>query len=63
MQIYDYRHELIELLENTSSDQQSLRQTLQSLNTVINILNHYIMRIYNFNNNYHFVIQNIYTYY
>lgn len=41
MQIYDYRHELIELLENTSSDQQSLRQTLQSLNTVINILNHY----------------------
>lgn len=41
MQIYDYRHELIELLENTSSDQQSLKQTLQSLNTVINILNHY----------------------
>lgn len=41
MQLYDYRHELIELLENTGSDQASLKQTLQSLNTVINILNHY----------------------
>ena len=25
----------------------------------INILNYYIMRIHNFNNNYHFIIQNI----
>lgn len=41
MQLYDYRHELIELLENTNSDQESLKQTLQSLNTIINILNHY----------------------
>jgi len=29
----------------------------------INILNYYIMRVHNFNNNYHFVIQNIYIYY
>ena len=29
----------------------------------INILNYYIMHVYNFNNNYHFVIQNIYIYY
>ena len=41
MQLYDYRHELIDLLENTSNDQEGLKQTLQSLTTVINILNHY----------------------
>lgn len=41
MQLYDNRHDLIDLLENTNSDQDSLRQTLQSLTTVINILNHY----------------------
>lgn len=41
MQLYDYRHDLIELLKNTSNDQVSLKQTLQSLTTVINILNHY----------------------
>ncbi len=41
MKIYDYRQELIDLLENTGDDQRSLQQTLRSLSTVINILNHY----------------------
>lgn len=41
MELYDYRNDLIELLENTGNDQASLKQTLQSLTTVINILNHY----------------------
>ena len=41
MKIYDYRQELIALLENTGADQHSLQQTLRSLSTVINILNHY----------------------
>ena len=41
MKIYDYRQELITLLENTGDDQRSLQQTLRSLSTVINILNHY----------------------
>lgn len=41
MKIYDYRQELIDLLENTGDDPRSLRQTLRSLTTVINILNHY----------------------
>lgn len=41
MALYDYRHELIQLLEDTSSDQASLHTTLQSINTIIHILNHY----------------------
>lgn len=41
MALYDYRQELIQLLEETGSDQTSLRTTLKSLNTIINILNHY----------------------
>ncbi|MGN1280226.1 MAG: DUF2325 domain-containing protein [Limosilactobacillus sp.] len=41
MKIYDYRQELISLLENTGADQHSLQQTLRSLSTVVNILNHY----------------------
>lgn len=41
MTIYDYRQDLISLLENTSGDPESLRQTLQSITTIINILNHY----------------------
>ena len=41
MEIYDYRQELINLLENTGSDPRSLHQTLRSLTTVVNILNHY----------------------
>ena len=41
MEIYDYRQELIDLLENTGSDPHSLHQTLRSLTAVVNILNHY----------------------
>jgi hypothetical protein len=41
MKIYDYRQELITLLENTSSDPASLLQTQRSLTTILNILNHY----------------------
>ena len=41
MQIYDYRQELITLLQNTGDDQRSLQQTLRSITTIINILNHY----------------------
>lgn len=41
MKIYDYRQELISLLQNTGDDARSLRQTLRSLTTIINILNHY----------------------
>lgn len=41
MSIYDYRQELINLLNNTSNTPESLEQTLQSLTTVVNILNHY----------------------
>ena len=44
MEIYDYRQELIDLLENTGSDPRSLHQTLRSLTTVVNILNHYNSR-------------------
>lgn len=42
MKIYDYRQELIDLLQNTSSDPQSLLQTQRSLTTILNILNHYV---------------------
>lgn len=45
MEIYDYRQELIDLLENTGSDPRSLHQTLRSLTTVVNILNHYDGRV------------------
>jgi hypothetical protein len=41
MQIYDYRQDLIDLLQNTGDDPRSLQQTLRSLTTIINILNHY----------------------
>lgn len=41
MTIYDYRKELIQLLQDTGSDQTSLKATLSSLNTIVNILNHY----------------------
>lgn len=41
MKIYDYRNDLIELLKNTDSSQESLRQTLQNLTTIVKILNHY----------------------
>ena len=41
MQIYDYRQELIDLLNNTSADPQSLLQTQRSLTLILNILNHY----------------------
>lgn len=41
MQIYDYRQELINLLENTSADPKSLRQTQRCLTIILNILNHY----------------------
>lgn len=41
MQIYDYRQDLIDLLENTSADPHSLKQTQRSLTTILNILNHY----------------------
>ena len=41
MQIYDYRQELIELLENTAADPTSLKQTQRSLTIILNILNHY----------------------
>ncbi|MBB1079333.1 DUF2325 domain-containing protein [Limosilactobacillus sp. STM2_1] len=41
MQIYDYRQELIDLLNNTSADPQSLLQTQRSLTMILNILNHY----------------------
>lgn len=41
MSIYDYRHELIELLQDTNGDQASLKATLSSLKTIVNILSHY----------------------
>lgn len=41
MKIYDYRQDLIDLLENTSGDPESLSQTLRSMTTIINVLNHY----------------------
>ena len=41
MKIYDYRQEIIDLLENTSGDNESLLQTLRSLTTIVNVLNHY----------------------
>lgn len=41
MSIYDYRQDLITLLENTDDHPESLKQTLISLNTIIKILNHY----------------------
>ena len=41
MKIYDYRQELIDLLNNTSADPASLTQTLRSLTTIIHVLNHY----------------------
>ena len=41
MEVYDYRQELIDLLNNTADDPQSLLQTQQSLTTILNILNHY----------------------
>ena len=42
MKIYDYRQELIHLLENTSSNPASLLQTQRSLTTILNVLNHYV---------------------
>lgn len=41
MEVYDYRQELIDLLNNTADDPQSLLQTQRSLATILNILNHY----------------------
>lgn len=41
MEVYDYRQELIGLLNNTADDPQSLLQTQRSLTTILNILNHY----------------------
>ncbi|MBC8743643.1 DUF2325 domain-containing protein [Lactobacillus sp. Marseille-P7033] len=41
MEIYDYRQELLDLLNNTTDDPQSLLQTQRSLTTILNILNHY----------------------
>lgn len=41
MKIYDYRQELIDLLNNTSADPASLAQTLRSLTTIVHVLNHY----------------------
>ncbi|MCD7131908.1 DUF2325 domain-containing protein [Limosilactobacillus balticus] len=41
MEVYDYRQELIDLLNNTADDPQSLLQTQWSLTTILNILNHY----------------------
>lgn len=41
MEIYDYRQELIDLLNNTTAEPQSLLQTQRSLTTILNILNHY----------------------
>ena len=41
MKIYDYRQELIDLLNNTSADPASLTQTLRSLTTIVHVLNHY----------------------
>ena len=39
MEVYDYRQELIDLLNNTADDPQSLLQTQRSLTTILNILN------------------------
>lgn len=39
--MYDYRQELIELLNHTTADPDSLLQTQRSLTTILNILNHY----------------------
>ena len=41
MEVYDYRQELIDLLNNTADDPQRLLQTQRSLTTILNILNHY----------------------
>lgn len=41
MKIYDYRQELINLLQNTNGDPASLLQTQRSLTTILNVLNHY----------------------
>lgn len=41
MEVYDYRQELIDLLNNTADNPQSLLQTQRSLTTILNILNHY----------------------
>lgn len=41
MKIYDYRQELIDLLNNTSADPASLTQTLRSLTIIVHVLNHY----------------------
>ena len=41
MKTYDYRQELIDLLQHTGSDEASLLQTQRSLTTILNILNHY----------------------
>lgn len=41
MEVYDYRQELIDLLNNTADDPQSLLQTQRSLTTILNILNYY----------------------
>ena len=37
MEVYDYRQELIDLLNNTADDPQSLLQTQRSLTTILNI--------------------------
>ena len=37
--VYDYRHELIELLNHTASDPESLLQTQRSLTIIVDLLN------------------------
>ena len=37
--MYDYRHELLEILRHTTSDPASLSQTQRSLTTILRLLN------------------------
>jgi hypothetical protein len=37
--VYDYRHELIELLNHTAGDPESLLQTQRSLTIIVDLLN------------------------
>lgn len=39
--VYDYRRELMSILENTSSDPESLLQTQRSLTVILHVLNYY----------------------
>lgn len=39
--VYDYRRELMSLLENTSGDRESLLQTQRSLTVILHVLNYY----------------------